>query len=194
MLVNRLRALFAQGTIPTGCVYVQTAASEADFTDLQYEYSIRRVLAGIENIKKRGNKAKLLLVRRVLERKGGKPGPKRQEYASAWKIDTLRNLAKGARFEVAVTHPARKRALESARQEVWKYCKKFYRYCEMMGLHTPENWQRSAGDVSLLQFVFGFELSRDCDAMAEAYKRGKRASQGRLARRQVPRESSRSQR
>ena len=117
-LPRRLRTLRAKGMFPTNYVYVQTAAKEADFTDLEYEYTIRRVLAGVEKIKKRGDKAKLLLVRRALERKGLKPGPKRQEYASSWKIDTLRNLSKDALFEDAVTHPARKRALESARQEV----------------------------------------------------------------------------
>ena len=105
MLVNRLRALFAQGTILT-VVFTcrlrrRSRLHGPDITNTLYGGCWPESKTSRNAATKRS-----CCSWAMLERKGGKPGPKRQEYASAWKIDTLRNLAKGARFEVAVTIPA----------------------------------------------------------------------------------------
>lgn len=177
----RLRDLRKKGEFSTGYVYVQTAVSKADLTDLRHEYTIRRVLADIEKIKKAGtDKQTRLLIRRALEREGLTPGPRREDHA-AWKIATLCNLSKGMRFEGALNATGVSLALESSRQGVWKYCREFYRWCKIMGLHTPEDWQRSRGDVSLLRLRFGLELPRDRDAVVEAYRRGKKTFENRLS-------------
>jgi hypothetical protein len=179
----RLRQLVARKMIPNnGRVYVQTAASENDFTEPQYEALVWNVLNGIKTIKARGDRATLLRVRAALDRTGVTPGPKRQQYASSWKIDTLRNLAKKKkqRFEDALTHPARKRAPESARQELWKYCKEFYHWCMLANLHSPEDWQNNSA-AKYFQEQFGLKFPRDLDAATEAYRRGKKTVEKRLA-------------
>jgi hypothetical protein len=136
------------------------------------------VLRGIEIIKLRGDRAALRRVRNAIERTGGNPGPKRGEFA--WKIETLRNLAKKKKFEEAVTHPARKRALESAHQEIWRYCREFYHWCLLTNLHTNEDWQKPKA-AALFREKFGFEFPRDLDAAQEAYRRGKQTVEKHLA-------------
>lgn len=159
--------------IPYGRVYVQTAASENDFTDPQYEALVWNVLKGVEMIKSRGDRGTMLRVRAALERRGGQPGPRRQEYASAWKIEALRGLTRHKRFENTLTH-ARKRAPESARQELWKYCRDCYQWCRLADLHSPEDWQRPKAAKHFRE-QFGLEFPRDLDAAIEAYRRGRKS-------------------
>jgi hypothetical protein len=153
----------------------------SDFRDQQYEELVQTVLRGIEIIKARGDKATLLDVRAACEREGIKPGPKRQQRYSAWKIETLRNLARPhAKFEDAITHPARKRAPESARQELWRYCRELYRWCMLANLHTPEDWQKPKA-AKVFREQFGLQFPRDLDAASEAYGRGKKTFEKHLA-------------
>ncbi len=161
-------------------VYVEAAVSEADITEPGYEQLVWTVLAGIEQIKSRGDKAALRRIRAALERKGLRPGPRRQDYATKWKIETLRNLSTGVSFENAVTHPARKRALDSARQELWEYCQEFYRWCLLADQHSPGEWQNPKAGRHFRE-EFGMEFPRDRDAAAEAYRRGKRTVDRTLA-------------
>ncbi|HMD30653.1 MAG TPA: hypothetical protein VKG84_02005 [Candidatus Acidoferrales bacterium] len=172
---DKLNHLIAKGALRAHRVYVETAASEADITDPHYEELVWTVLAGIERIKTRGDRATLLRVRAALERKGMNPGPKKQAYATAWKLDTLRNLSKSMPFESAVTHPARKRALESARQELWRYCREFYNWCLLAGIHSPKDWLKPKAAAQFRR-EFGMNFPRDLDAATEAYKRGKRTN------------------
>lgn len=179
-LSQKLKRSIAQGTLRTNRVYVETAAFEAGFSDTQYEELVWTVLAGVERIKARGDKATLLRVRAALERKGDIPGPKRQSYASAWKLETLQNLAQGTPFARALTHPARKRAPESSRQELWRYCREFYLWCLLAELHTPGDWQKPTA-ARHLRYQFGIQFPRDLVAAIEAYKRGKRTVSKHLA-------------
>ena len=171
-LARKLNRLVAEGTLRRGSVFVQTAASETDIADPRYEELLWTVLAGIERIKARGDKASLLRIRAALDRKGLKTGPKRQDYASKWKIEALHNLAKGMPLEHAITHPARKRALESARQELWRYCRAFYQWCLLADLHSPKDWQKPKA-AQQFRDEFGLQFPRDLEAASEAYKRGK---------------------
>jgi len=175
-----LKRMTAKGTLQSNRVYVETAESEAGITDPHYEELVWTVLAGIERIKARGDKATLLRVRAALERRGLKPGPKRQEYASVWKIETLRNLSKGMPFQSALAHPARKRAPESARQELWRYCREFYQWCLLADLHNPQEWLKPKA-ARHLRRQFGIELPLYLDAATEAYKRGRRTVSKHLA-------------
>jgi hypothetical protein len=179
-LGNQLRRLIASRAIRNCRVYVETAASESDFTDLQYEKLVWTVLASVQRIKARGDTATLRRLRAAIERKGIKPGPKAQEYARKWKVETLKNLAHGIPFEAAVTHPARKRALESARQEIWMYCREFYLWCLLTNLHRLEEWQKPKAAEHFLK-EFGVAFPADLDAAKEAYARGRRTVDKHLA-------------
>lgn len=179
-LAQKLSRARRTGVLRRNRVYVETAVSEADIADPAVEQLLETVLLGVEHLKNRGNKAALLRIRASIERKGLKPGPKRQDYATKWKIETLRNLGAGMSFENAVTHPARKRALDSARQEIWRYCGEFYRWCLLANVHSPEEWQNPK-EAPHFRENFGMEFPRDIAAAAEAYKRGKRAVDRSLA-------------
>jgi len=179
-LARKLRRLIANGLVRSSRVFVETAASETDFTDPMREDLLWTVLAGIERLKARGDRQALLRVRAALERKNSRPGPRRQAYAAKWKIETLQNLAKGLPLEQAVTHAARKRALESARQELWRYCREFYQWCLLANLHNPDDWRRPKAAQQFRE-DFGLEFPRDLEAAREAYKRGKRTVDKHLA-------------
>jgi len=179
-LAKKLYRLSENGMLRSGEVFVETAARESDFTDPSREDLLWTVLAAIERLKARGDREALLRIRAALERKGLKPGPKRQAYAARWKIETLQNLAKGLPLEKAVTHPARKRALESARQELWRYCREFYQWCLLANLQDPDDWQRPKAAQQFRE-DFGLEFPRDLEAAREAYKRGKRTVDKHLA-------------
>jgi hypothetical protein len=122
-------------------VFVETAASEALLRDPDRERQVWAVLQDVNAFKKRGDKDALRRIRASLDRKGGRPGPKRRDFA-AWKIEALRGLSKGVRFVDALKDPARKSHPESARQELWQYCREFYRLCELAELDRPEHWQK----------------------------------------------------
>ena len=178
-------------TILTGAVELsKEAQKEADEMakaraayDLlpEAEKDMRKVLAGIQRLKKSGVDRKTLnKVRRELDRKGTRRGRRTANNAD-WKIETLEKLAIGLPWKKAVTHFT---GVDAAQQGIRKYCREVYRLSRNLNL-TPEDWQRfesGDGNADLLNLMFGFNLPQDIGALIEACRRGERSARARAAR------------
>jgi hypothetical protein len=146
-------------------VYVETAKSEAAFTDVEGERLLYSVLNGIAQIKSRKNcKRSLNAIRAVIERKGTSPGPERVDD---WKIEMLRKLAAGELWKQVITSSAKK--ARSAEVELVRFCREVYEECLLFDSDsfTPHPYL-----LDKLQFRFGgFQFPADIAAVKEAYRR-----------------------
>ncbi len=150
-------------------VWVETATSESALTAFDYEGLVQAVLAGIEQIKRLGDKATLRRVRASLESKGGKPGPKVNPENNAWLIELLKHLAAGKALKEAALPKPWKPASASAKLS--QLCWRFYQLCTLLGTPLAEGWQsKHAADI--IRDRFGFQFPNDVDAAQEAYRRG----------------------
>jgi hypothetical protein len=151
-------------------VFVETAPSENDLTDYEYEGFVRSVLAGIERIKARGDKATLRRVRAALESKGGKPGPKVNPEQRAWLVAVLKELATGKPLKQVTLPKPRKPASVSA--TLSQFCWRFYQFCNLFDAKSPSEWQTDC-IAGLMRERFGFSFPDDLIAAQEAFRRGK---------------------
>jgi hypothetical protein len=169
-LRHGLREFQQRGRIPGPDAFVQTARTTSDFPDLDRERIIWENTQRCKWLKARYGHTAWLQVRAAIERKGTRPGPKRRECAD-WKIRTLQMVSKGVPFEDAIENPARKHRLESARVEIWRYCREFHDVCQWTGLNTPEEWQKPKA-AQYLHEHFGLQFPHDLKAAREAFHRG----------------------
>jgi hypothetical protein len=153
-------------------VYIETAASECDFTDPEYEGKVADILLGIDAIKRRGDERTLRRLRAALSRKGVKRGPKPRQDTRRWKIETLRELAAGKQLKASVAQA--KRTPQSASAELVRFCRDFYECCWWLGAHTPDLWRGYVAGV--LSERFGFQFPGDVEAAREAYCRGEESA------------------
>lgn len=168
-LRQTIETLLQQGKIPTR-VFVATAATKEDLPDPEYVRSVRAVLRGIELIKKRGDKARLRLIRAALERKGGRPGPKADPAKSAWLIGVLKELATGKPLlkQVRLRKPWKP---ASASAKLSQFCWDFYQLCTLFGANSPREWQEEYV-ARTIRDRFGFRFPDDLTAAQEAFRRG----------------------
>jgi len=152
-------------------VFVETAPSESDLTDYEYEDFVRSILAGIERIKARGDKATVRRVRAALESNGGRPGPKVDPQQNAWLIAVLKELATGKPLKQVTLPRPRKPASVSAM--VSRFCWNFYLLCTLLGANSPSEWQANRVAVTIRE-RFGFSFPDDLVAAQEALRRGEK--------------------
>ncbi|HXR10183.1 MAG TPA: hypothetical protein VN792_05360 [Candidatus Acidoferrales bacterium] len=113
-------------------------------------------------------------LRAALERKGGRPGPKQRPAANRWKIETLREIARGKPLKQSVRQP--RRSPQSASAELGRFCREFYWLCEFLEAHEPESWRKPRA-AKLFKEQLGFAFPRDVAAAEEAYRRGRAAAE-----------------
>ncbi len=135
---------------------------------------VEDVLWGIEQIRERGDRVMLLQLRAALERKGGRPGPKRRPEANRWKIETLHEIAQGKPLKQSVRHP--RRSPQSASAELGRFCQEFYWLCEYLDAREPKSWRKPRPARALRQ-EFGFRFPADLAAAQQAYHRGRAAAE-----------------
>jgi hypothetical protein len=169
-LLERLEQFQSSGMLPNPPrVWVETAYSESDLTDLEYEGLVRSVLAGINRIKKLGDKATLRRVRSALESRGGKRGPKVIPENNAWVIDLLKELAAGTPLKQARLPKPWKPSSASAKLS--RFCWNFYQLCMLYRAPSQKEWQ-SEHVADVIRKQFGFQFPSDLGAAQEAFLRG----------------------
>ena len=124
---------------PSG-VCVETAASESDLTDLEYERLIQDVLIGIDAIKGRGDKTTLRRLRSAIESSGRKPGPVPTYKTRRRLVQLLQDLAKERGvFKALVPHE------RSARAQLHRFCTRFHDDCFWLGISSVDDLKRACG-------------------------------------------------
>jgi hypothetical protein len=151
-------------------VFVESAESEADLTDWDYEHVVWQVLQGIETIKGRGDRITLRRVRAAIERKGEKPGPKADPKQNASLVAVLKELATGKLLKQVSLQKPYKHASVSAKLS--PFCWKFYQFCTLFRASSPSEWQ-AYNVARLIRERFGFSFPDDLTAAEEAFRRGK---------------------
>jgi hypothetical protein len=165
-LRERLKPLSQSGTRE---VFVETAESETELMDWDYEHLVWRVLQGIETIKRRGDSATLRRVRAAIESKGEKPGPKVNPEKNEWLIGVLKELAAGKPMkEIPLPHPWKPASVSAI---LSRFCWGFYHLCTLFGANSPDKWQ---GDyvARIIKKRFGFSFPDNLAAAQEAFRRG----------------------